>query len=398
MDTLLNELHALADHVEVIAYADDLACLIKGNTRIELQTHATKVVEILDCWCKRHKLKVSSSKTVAMLVKGNMNKGRLPTIKINGRNVKYAQQVKYLGVIIDEKLNFVAHARYIRSKITQYIASIRRVATQKWGMKTHIVKVLYGAVALPIVRYGSTLWYEGAKNILVRRSLMALQRALLLLTTRACRTTSTVAMQVIAGAKPMDLEVVEDALVKRVRRNLSTVWDTYSFIEREMERFDEIVHLEIEKIKEFTTQKWQSAWQAEAHGRLTYEFLKVTTFANINKRWFRLNRFAVYLITGYGPINSTLYKRKLAETNICPVCEAEEETTEHIIFECSEYQSERYQELMSCRYRKQELISSEHMLMKFNDYAKKVFGIRKEKARRESRGSASPWQGRERLD
>ena len=109
----------------------------------------------------------------------------------------------------------------------------------------HIVKVLYGAVALPIVRYGSTLWFEGTKNIMVRRSLMALQRGLLLLTTRACRTTSTIAMQVIARAKPMDLEVVEDALVKRVRRNLSTVWDTYSFREREMERFDDIVHLEI---------------------------------------------------------------------------------------------------------------------------------------------------------
>ena len=64
------------------------------------------------------------------------------------------QQVKYLGIIVDEKLNFVAHARYLRSKIAQYIASIRRVATQKWGMKSHIVKVLYGAVALPIVRYG----------------------------------------------------------------------------------------------------------------------------------------------------------------------------------------------------------------------------------------------------
>ena len=78
---------------------------------------------------------------------------------------------------------------------------------------------------------------------------MALQRGLLLLTTRACRTTSTVAMQVIAGVKPMDLEVVKDALVKRVRRNLGTVWDTYSFREKEMERFDEIVHLEMEKIK-----------------------------------------------------------------------------------------------------------------------------------------------------
>ena len=37
MDALLNELQAgLAEDVEVIAYADDLACMIKGKTRIEV--------------------------------------------------------------------------------------------------------------------------------------------------------------------------------------------------------------------------------------------------------------------------------------------------------------------------------------------------------------------------
>ena len=85
-----------------------------------------------------------------------------------------------------------------------------------------MLKVLYGAVALPIVKHGTVLWHDVASKAMVRRNILALQRALLLLITKACRTSSTVAMQVIAGTKPLDLEIIEDALVKRIKRNMNT--------------------------------------------------------------------------------------------------------------------------------------------------------------------------------
>lgn len=34
----------------------------------------------------------------------------------------------------------------------------------------------------------------------------------------------------IEGAKPITLEVVEEALLKRVKRNLTTTWDVYDYI------------------------------------------------------------------------------------------------------------------------------------------------------------------------
>ena len=60
---------------------------------------------------------------------------------------------------------------------------------------------------------------------MVKRNILALQRVLLLLMTRACRTTSTVALQVIAGTKPMELELIEHVLVKRIKRNMNTTWE-----------------------------------------------------------------------------------------------------------------------------------------------------------------------------
>ena len=89
--------------------------------------------------------------------------------------------------------------------------------------------MLYGAVALLIVKHGTVLWHDVVSKTKVKRNILALQRALLLMITKSCRTTSTVAIQVIAGTKPLDLEIIEDALVKRFKRNMNTTWEMYYY-------------------------------------------------------------------------------------------------------------------------------------------------------------------------
>lgn len=82
-----------------------------------------------------------------MLVIENLNKKekkkRLPIIKINSKNIKYMDKFRYLRITVDEKLNFIAHARYRRTKIIQFMSSIKRIALEKWGIKSDILKVLY---------------------------------------------------------------------------------------------------------------------------------------------------------------------------------------------------------------------------------------------------------------
>ena len=98
-------------------------------------------------------------------------------------------------------------------------------------------------------------------------------------------------------------------------------------------------------------------------------------FAIRGKSWFKPNRYAIYLITGYGPINSTLHKRRISDTNGCPICGENEETTDHIIFDCAEY---RWTEMAEYRDRKMELIRNQNNLEKFNKFAKDVFERRQE--------------------
>ena len=60
---------------------------------------------------------------------GKLDERRLAAIKINGRNIEFVEKVKYLGVMIDKKLNFLDHAKYLRTKIMQHVCMIKRIAS-----------------------------------------------------------------------------------------------------------------------------------------------------------------------------------------------------------------------------------------------------------------------------
>ena len=151
MDVLLHELETSIpeEMVEITAYADDLACVIKANTRKEITNHGTKLIELINKWCRSHHLRMSTSKTVAMLVKGSMNEKHLPTLKINGKNVKYVNTVKYLGVILDRRLTFVAHATISQNKGSGVHVFCQKSCCRKMGHKNgHSKSTIQGCGAL----------------------------------------------------------------------------------------------------------------------------------------------------------------------------------------------------------------------------------------------------------
>jgi len=376
MDALLENLCESTGQngVDAVAYADDVTILLGANSRKDMENVACRVSEIVSGWCSLHKLKIAVDKTSAMTVKGKFSKNRNPTIRINGATVKFTSQVKYLGVILDEKLSFVEHAKYIRNKLLSFIMAIKRIANQEWGIKNHSKRVLYNMVAIPIASYAAAAWFERVGHKHVQRHLLAIQRSLLLLLTRAARTTSTAAMQVIAGVAPLDLIVVEKGLKSLVRRNISVTWNSYQFDSRDSQR-DLDLHVEYDKILAVIKSVWQNRWTHEKHGRQLFNFIKDVDFVAC-REWFQPSRQLTYILTGYGSIRGTLFSRGLEDNGRCPVCDKDVETVEHMIFDCEGYQLDRFQGLEKYKNSLQKLIENKDTYIKFQKCINEMYKTR----------------------
>lgn len=378
LDTFLDSFQEKISNrdAEVIAYADDLVMIIKGTSRKNLEYISKRGIDTLLDWCNTHKLKISINKTFALHVKGKLDSGRLPIIKMEDSRIRFTTEIKYLGVILDNKLNFIMHAKYIRSKTINFIMALRRVSRDSWGLKSGIIRVLYNAVFIPIVNYGSGIWFEEVQKTHFKRHLYAAQRSILLILTRACRTVSTAALQVIAGTLPIDLEIIKQALIRKIKNNKTIRWKNYEYIQRNnIQNACEThsINNEIEKIKRIIYDEWQTRWNSDMRGRSTFNFIHDVRF-KMNNDWFNPNRFCTYLITGYGPINSTLFKRNCVNNKYCLICDLEEEEDiKHILFRCPKYNQFRYSDILNANIELEKLIESKEKFEKFSKFAVMVF-------------------------
>lgn len=103
----------------------------------------------------------------------------------------------------------------------------------------------------------------------------------------------------------------------------------------------------------------------------TYSFIRDVNFVQKHD-WFKLNREMVYVLTGYGPINSILLKRGISDELTCEAC-GEEETVNHMIYDCELYQKLRDEQLEPDKSKKNKMIETEPSYKWFNRYTKNIF-------------------------
>jgi hypothetical protein len=93
------------DEARTVAFADDLVIVMKGDSRTNIERVGCNVLQLIE-WCKLHKLSVSASKIKAMLLKGRLNREKMPNLCLNNVRIKFVSEVRYLGILIDNRMNF----------------------------------------------------------------------------------------------------------------------------------------------------------------------------------------------------------------------------------------------------------------------------------------------------
>ena len=104
--------------------ADDPSILL-ANKHLEIleQTRNSELKKVSE-WLLANKQSVNVSKS-NFLVKSSRKIDKNIKLKINNEELKQENYTKYLGVIIDDKLNWKLHKKQINLKISKYIKYIK---------------------------------------------------------------------------------------------------------------------------------------------------------------------------------------------------------------------------------------------------------------------------------
>ncbi|XP_035210953.1 uncharacterized protein LOC118185236 [Stegodyphus dumicola] len=98
---------------------------------------------------------------------------------------------------------------------------MRSTTSLRWGIPCHLLRIWYKTVVERIILYAAAIWGTNISSQM-RRSLLSMQRHQLLICKAYC-TTSTAALQVIAGTPPLNLliELFAVVNVSRLRHTMS---------------------------------------------------------------------------------------------------------------------------------------------------------------------------------
>jgi len=120
-------------HSKIIALADDLVILTRGESVVEAETCMNLEMRKILEWAQNNKLKFNENKSKVMLMsRRRRTEGNEIEISVNNKALKQVNDIKYLGIIFDNKMTFRDHINYIEEKCSKRIFSLSKSAKITW--------------------------------------------------------------------------------------------------------------------------------------------------------------------------------------------------------------------------------------------------------------------------
>jgi ribonuclease HI len=152
-----------ADRFNVVAYADDVVILCSGLFPSTISDRVNKALRLVEKWANSNGLGVNPDKTELVLFTGKRKTPPFNTPSIGGKKLILSNEAKYLGVILDSKLNWSSNltARINKAKTAFYLC--RGAMGKSWGLSAKLTHWILTAIVRPILMYGVVVWWPKTK-------------------------------------------------------------------------------------------------------------------------------------------------------------------------------------------------------------------------------------------
>ena len=122
----INDLPNIFNRAKFILYADDANIIINGANISDIVQQLNELCNILPSWVISNGLALNFKKTKYMLF-SRQNIELPDEFKISYKKIDRVKEVRFLGVIVDEKLNWSAHIKILKIKMSRYICILCKI-------------------------------------------------------------------------------------------------------------------------------------------------------------------------------------------------------------------------------------------------------------------------------
>lgn len=140
---------------QCILFADDTTLIVTAKDRVALKNKIIESLNEITLWLKNNNLMLNTSKTKIINFHTNKTKSDNMIIKYNNKNIDTVNHTKFLGIIIDQNLNWKEHIENICTKLDRFIFALRRI---RQTVSAQAAWCAYHGYVASVLSYGLTIW------------------------------------------------------------------------------------------------------------------------------------------------------------------------------------------------------------------------------------------------
>ena len=167
-----NDLSKIFKKCEATYYADDTVLFTANVNFAESVQKLQGDIDALMEWCKENSIFVNTSKTKIMTFGSPSKLSKLPEfeIKYDGTPLQNVTSYKYLGMTMDNQLNYKLHINKVISSVSGKLKQFQRMRS---FLSVKAAVLVYKSMLLPILEYGDI--FLSAASVANRKKLQTLQ-------------------------------------------------------------------------------------------------------------------------------------------------------------------------------------------------------------------------------
>ena len=161
-------------------FADDTVVSLSHKKLSTLISSANEEILKLSLWFQSNKLLLNHEKTKYIIFHTRNRRIPLNTdpICLNNTVLQCVKTIQFLGVTIDELLDWKAHIKNVSLKVSRSVGALSRM---KYTLPQNILRILYNSIILPHLSYCNIIWGNTYLSHLSQLSLLQ-KRAIRIIT------------------------------------------------------------------------------------------------------------------------------------------------------------------------------------------------------------------------
>lgn len=156
---------SIPSNIKIIQFVDDCTIYVTEKTPEQCEAKIKDGIRAMENYMSINGMKIAYTKCEGILFSRKRRPNISQFISVdNYCEIPVNKKVRFLGLILEEKLNWTPHIENIINKSTKYINILKSVCNKHWGMDPHIGLTFYRATVRAVLDFGSIFYVNSART------------------------------------------------------------------------------------------------------------------------------------------------------------------------------------------------------------------------------------------